>query len=150
MTRDPAPPEFSRPLRLATIPPGGSRIDVAANSEECRALARRFDLPSLAALSCSFALSREPGAVVRASGHLLASVTQICRRTLEEFPAEVAEHFEVLFVQRGHESAAFDPEAPDEIPYAGGVIDLGDAAAEQLALALDPWPRKPDAAPDAS
>ncbi|MGH7068039.1 MAG: YceD family protein [Acetobacteraceae bacterium] len=150
MTRDPIPQEFSRPLRLATIPPGGYRIDVAANSVECRALARRFDLPSLATLSCTFALSREPGAVVRASGHLLARVTRICRLTLEQFPADVAEHFVVLFVQSGHESAAFDPETPDEIPYANGVIDLGEATAEQLALALDPWPRKPDVTPHVS
>jgi len=29
------------------------------------------------------------------------------------------------------------------VTFAGGIIDLGEAAAEQLALALDPYPRKP-------
>jgi hypothetical protein len=35
----------------------------------------------------------------------------------------------------------------DEIPTGpGAVADLGEALAEQLALALDPYPRAPDAA----
>ena len=32
------------------------------------------------------------------------------------------------------------------MPYAGGAADLGEATVEQLALALDPFPRKPGAA----
>ena len=44
------------------------------------------------------------------------------------------------------ESDDADPEALDEIPYADGMLDLGEAAAEQLALALDPYPRAPGAA----
>ena len=41
-----------------------------------------------------------------------------------------------------------DPESlegPDEIPYENDEIDLGEALAEQLALALDPYSRKPGA-----
>ena len=45
----------------------------------------------------------------------------------------------------GTEAEDDDPEAPDDIPYGGGSIDLGEAAAEQLALALDPYPRRPGA-----
>ena len=44
-------------------------------------------------------------------------------------------------VPAGQESDDADPEAPDEIGYADGMLDLGEAAAEQLALALDPYPR---------
>lgn len=139
------PPELSRPLRLAAIPSAGYEVEVIANPEECRALARRFGLPSIEALSCRFTLSREPGAVIRASGILSARVTQICRVTLDPFPASVEERFFVRFVPEGSETDEFDPEAPDEIPYAADMLDLGEATAEQLALALDPWPRKPDA-----
>jgi len=139
------PPELSRPLRLAAIPPTGYQVEITANPEECRALARRFDLPSIEVLSCRFTLSREPGAVIRASGILSARVTQICRVTLDPFPASVEERFVVRFVPKGSETDEFDPEAPDEIPYSSDVLDLGEATAEQLALALDPWPRKPDA-----
>ena len=38
------------------------------------------------------------------------------------------------------------PDMPDEIVYEGINIDLGEAAAEQLALSLDPYPRHPGAA----
>ncbi len=145
MREDHTPSELSRPLRLATIPPTGYQVEIAANPDECRALARRFGLPSIESLSCNFTLSREPGAVIRASGILSACVTQLCRVTLDEFPASVEERFSVRFVPAGSETEEFDPEAPDEIPYTGGMLDLGEATAEQLALALDPWPRKPDA-----
>ena len=44
-----------------------------------------------------------------------------------------------------------DPESVDEIAFVDGTLDLGEAAAEQLALALDPYPRAPDAVmPDIS
>ena len=48
----------------------------------------------------------------------------------------------------GEEEEELDPETlegPDDIPYADDMIDLGAALAEQLALALNPYPRKPGA-----
>ncbi|MDA8049504.1 MAG: YceD family protein [Rhodospirillales bacterium] len=145
MTTSAITPEFSRPLALAAFPPAGQRIEVAASSAECQALARRFGLPSIERLSCTFTLQREPGGAIHASGLLIALLTQVCCVSLDEFAASIEERFTVRFVPSGNESTNFDPDAPDEIPYAGGVLDLGEAAAEQLALALDPWPRKPDA-----
>ncbi len=71
-------------------------------------------------------------------------MVQVCVVTLDEFAQPVQERFTVLFVPAGTETEDDDPEAPDQIPYEG-VIDLGEAAAEQLALALDPYPRRPDA-----
>ncbi|MGC9269929.1 MAG: DUF177 domain-containing protein, partial [Acidiphilium sp.] len=41
---------------------------------------------------------------------------------------------------------AIDPDAPDEIVADGTIIDLGVILVEQLALALDPYPRKAAAA----
>ena len=38
------------------------------------------------------------------------------------------------------------PEKIDTIEIEGGAIDLGEAAAETMALALDPFPRSPNAA----
>ena len=51
----------------------------------------------------------------------------------------------VRFVPEGREDPELDPDSDDEIPYSGVAIDLGEAAAEQLALMLDPYPRKPGA-----
>jgi hypothetical protein len=70
---------------------------------------------------------------------------QNCVVSLEDFSAAVDERFTVRCVPDGEESHDPDPEAPDEITYVNGVLDLGEAAAEQLALALDPYPRAPGA-----
>ena len=70
---------------------------------------------------------------------------QSCVVSLEDFDSELAERFSVRFVPEGRESPELDLEADDEITYQGASIDLGEAASEQLALALDPFPRKPGA-----
>ena len=80
-----------------------------------------------------------------AFGTLVARVVQTCVVSLEDFTATIEECFTVRCVPDGEESHGADPEALDEITYADGMLDLGEATAEQLGLALDPYPRAPDA-----
>lgn len=135
-------PELSRPLgaeRVGNVP---VEMRVEASAEECRALATRMQIPAVLALSCDFVLRREVAGAIRADGRLRARVERTCVVTLDDFETEVAEAFTIRFVPAGAETDEIDPEAEDEIPYAGKTIDLGEATAEQLALALDPYPRK--------
>ena len=104
----------------------------------------RLGVPAVTALACRFRLTRIAGAIL-AEGRLDALVSRVCVATLDEFEVPVTEEFRVRFVPAGSESNELDLDAEDEIPYRGGLIDLGEAAVEQLALALDPYPRKPDA-----
>jgi uncharacterized metal-binding protein YceD (DUF177 family) len=134
-------PEFHRPISLDRIGPHGLDITVEATPAECSALAERMNLPAVLALSCTFHLIREGRDIVLARGALHASVTQTCVISLEDFDAPVEETFQVCFVPSGEETDDIDPESEDEIPYEGNLIDLGEAAAEQLGLALDPYPR---------
>lgn len=136
-------PEFHRPVSLDRISPHGLDITVEANPAECSALALRMNLPALLALSCEFHLIREAQGIIPARGVLRARVTQTCVVSLEDFDASVEETFQVCFVPSGLESDDIDPESDDEIPFEGNLIDLGEAAAEQLGLALDPYPRMP-------
>ena len=138
-------PELHRPLAAGAVPAGGQDYEVVATAAECAALAARMQLPALQALHCRFRLQPGLAGAVLAEGWLDARVVQTCVVTLEDFPATVAEHFSVRFVPAGTETDDLDPEAIDELPYSGGVLDLGEAAAEQLALALEPYPRAPDA-----
>jgi Large ribosomal RNA subunit accumulation protein YceD len=138
-------PELHRPVAVAEIGPSGLESMVEASLAECAALARRMGVPAVLSLFCEFHLARGVGGAVAARGRLVASVVQTCVVSLDDFETEVAEDFRVRFVPAGTESDNPDPEAEDEIPFAGAVIDLGEAAAEQLALALDPYPRKPGA-----
>ncbi len=134
-------PEFPRPVSLDRIGPQGLDLTVEATQAECSALAVRMQLPAVLAVTCEFHLIREGRDIVVARGVLRALVTQTCVVTLEEFDAPVEEVFQVRFVPSGEENDDLDPETDDEIPFEGNRIDLGEAAAEQLALALEPYPR---------
>ncbi len=137
-------PELSRPFAIDRMGEA-ARMVVEADEAERAAVTRRLGIVQVGSLVCRFALRRWEGATVQALGTLTASVTQICVVSMDPFDSEVSEDFEIRFVPEGSESEEIDLEAPDEIPYAGGSIDLGEAAVEQLALALDPFPRKPGA-----
>jgi hypothetical protein len=133
--------ELFRPLAVSKIPAKGLIVVVQATPEECAAVAVRMELPAIQSLECRFVLRREGDASVLAEGHLLADVTQTCVTSAEDFAARVEEAFTIRFVPAGMERDDPDPDLPDEIPYEANTIDLGEATAEQLGLALDPWPR---------
>lgn len=143
-------PELYRPLALDRIGAAGLDMTVEATPSECAALAERMAIPAVLALTCAFHLTRESRDLIAARGHLRARVTQTCVVSLEDFETTVEEVFQVRFVPAGEETDDIDPESDDEIPFQGNVIDLGEAAAEQLGLALDPYPKMPGAElPDA-
>jgi uncharacterized metal-binding protein YceD (DUF177 family) len=142
---------FSRRMRLSGI---GQEVErrIEASEAECAALAALFNLPAIAALTGDFVLRHEQRGSIAARLTLRAKLTQICVITLEPFDAVVAEEAALRFIPAASIPEAaelvLDPETlegPDEIPYAGESIDLGAVLAEQLALALDPYPKKPGA-----
>ncbi len=142
---------FSRKMRLGGIG-GAVRRRIEADTVECTALAALFCLPAIESLSGDFELRHEQRGVIAATLTLRARVTQVCVITLEPFAATVSETADLRFVPAAavHEGAelvvdAETLEGPDEIPYSGETIDLGAVLAEQLALALDPYPKKPGA-----
>lgn len=144
-------PELHRPVATDRIALSGMEVEVVATGAECVAIAERLRVPSVASLACRFRLSRAdsmlglPDGAILAEGTLTSAFEQECVVSLEPFPVTLREEFRVRFVPEGAETFDDDPESDDEIPYALGVIDLGEAAVEQLALSLDPYPRKPGA-----
>ena len=141
-------PEFSRLERLDRIGAGASSVAISADARERAALAKRFGIEAIDRLDASYALRRD-AAGVRATGHLSARVTQSCIATGDSVPAEIEEDFDLRFVpesQPGSDEVELSEAECDTIFFSGGAIDLGEAAAETLALALDPFPRSPGAA----
>ena len=138
-------PELYRPVRVDEIGPIGLAYDVEANVEECVALAQRMQIPEIRALTCTFRLAPEFGGAFAALGRLRATVVRTCVVSLDDFPVEIDEQFAIRFVPAGQETENPDPEVEDEVSYQDGVLDLGEATAEQLALSLEPYPRRPDA-----
>ena len=137
--------ELTRLVPLARIRSDGLAVTVQASPAELAALAGRLAIPAVLELTCSFALRPAPGCVIEATGLLRARVVRTCVISIEDFEARVEEVFSLHFVPAGTETDDPDPESVDESPYDGDVLDLGEAAAEQLALALDPYPRAPGA-----
>lgn len=139
-------PELVRVLPVDRVVAPGLDFTVTASAEECAAMARRLGVPEVAKLSCAFRLRPDLAGVLLAEGRLQVRLTQICVVSLDPFAVRLDERFRLRFVPEGREDPEPDPESDDEIPYAGVSIDLGEAAAEQLALVLEPYPRKPGAA----
>lgn len=138
------PPEFHRPLALGQVGPEGRTERLEASEAERAALARRFGIPGIGSLTATLRLVPEPDGAVRAEGRLEAAVVQDCVVTLEPVPQRVAEAFALRLLPAGREPAD-GPDDLDEVEAEGNVADLGELVAEQLALALDPYPRAPGA-----
>lgn len=137
-------PEFSRPVAVDSIGIMAVEKRVEATVEECAALARRLGIPEVLALAGRFTLRRigtERG--IFSEALLEARIVQTCVVSLEEFQTNLFETFTVRFVPEGAEAEDLELDGPDEIPFASNHIDLGEATTEQLALVLDPFPRKP-------
>lgn len=142
-------PEFSRLERIDTIGEGARSVSITADAAERSALAERFGLLAVDRLEATFRVQRDAAGVV-ARGEVRASVVQACSVTEEPLPVTVSEDVALRFVTEqeaaAEEEIELDLDALDTMPYDGAAIDLGEAAAETMALALDPFPRGPNAA----
>lgn len=140
-------PEFSRLERIDTIGEGERTITVIATDAERVALAKRFDLISVDRLEARFAVRRDAAGIV-ARGTVDAAVVQACSVTDDALSVTVSEPVALRFVDHepDAEEIELDPEALDTMVFDGAAIDLGEAAAETMALSLDPFPRGPNAA----
>lgn len=139
--------EFARPLRVDTIGDEPRTIEVEANPDERTALARRFELIGIDRLTGRFTIRRDAAGIV-ANGRVEAAVTQACTITGDLLPATIDEPVELRFVpeiEAGQDEVELADSDIDVLPYEGDAIDLGEVAAETMALALDPFPRGPNA-----
>ena len=89
------------------------------------------------------------------AGRVQARVGQTCVVTLDPIENDIDEAIDLIFappeqipaladlVDEAAESDAEIPDPPE--PIVDGIIDLGRLATDALFLAIDPYPRKPDA-----
>ena len=141
-------PEFSRPIETDQVGAEGVEVEIAAESAEREALARRFGLVEISRLAATVTVKRISRRLFRVDGSFEAEVVQTCVVTLEPFPTRLAQSFSASFGEAGPGLSALvtgleEDERPE--PIEGGVIDIGETVAQYLALALDPYPRKPGA-----
>ena len=139
-------PEFSRLVDTRNLSEAPQRI--GANREECAALATRFELVSVARLEASVTYAQE-GAAILVTGRLRAEVVQSCAISGEPLAVQIDEPLSLRFVTARPAPAVEEIELAgeelDEIEYEGSAFDLGEAVAQSLALAIDPYATGPEA-----
>ena len=140
-------PEFSRLLDVRQCE--GKHAVLEASETERAALAKRFDLVRVDRLEAALDLSRD-GAAVDAVGTMTAHFVQSCAVSGEDLPVAASEPVRFRFVPESapgapDEELELDADELDEIPYSGTDIDLGEALAQSLGLAIDPYLAGPEA-----
>lgn len=138
-------PEFSRLVKARRLP--AEPLVFEASADERAALARRFGVIAVESLLAELSLRPDKEAVL-ADGALTADLVQTCAVSGEEFTVRVEEPLALRFVPppaQAAEEIVLEPDDRDEIEFEGESFDLGEAVAQSLALAIDPYARGPAA-----
>jgi hypothetical protein len=138
-------PEFSFIIHPSEHGENEKHYELEADSHEREALARRFDFLDIEFFRplLSFKRLRGSGAY-RLSGQVRARVTQRCVVTLDPVISDVDSRFDVLF-HTEFQGDRHDMALEEEIELLeNDSLDLGEIAAEELVIALDPYPRGQD------
>ena len=142
-------------VTVAQIPENGLHRDIEADQATREAMAEAAGLREISAAHASFDLVPKSGGQVHVTGRVQARIGQTCVVTLEAIENAIDEPVDLTFVPveqmpqlvhsaddvPGDDDETVDPPEPIE----NGTIDLGRLATDVLYLAIDPYPRKPDA-----
>lgn len=150
--RDGAP--FSYKVKVGHISANPVTVKLEADERERTGLARLWKVQSVQRLESELQIARWKKDGVRIRGRVEADIVQACVVTLEPVESTIVEDVDRIFVPEGSRLArlvldergemVLDPEG-DDVPdaFSGDTIDAGEAVCEAVALAIDPYPRKP-------
>jgi len=143
------------PVVVAQIPDTGLHRAFEASDATRAAMADVAGLHEVMSASALFDMTLKSGGRVHVTGEVHARIGQTCVVTLDPIENEINEVIDLMFAPSEQipslsalteEAAASDEEIPDPPePIVNGMIDLGRLATDALFLAIDPYPRRPDA-----
>ncbi len=144
------PSELTRMIKARPL--SGEAVVIEATPEERAALAARFGLGAVESLRAEMRLEQKARAI-RVTGRLKAAIMQPCAISTDLFPVTIDEPIDLRFVEDRErpmtedEAKEIELEADDcdEIAYSGEMFDLGEAVAQTLGLAIDPYAEGPNA-----
>ena len=125
----------------------GSEMCIRDSTDiECQFLAARFHFIELRSLSAELCVRKSARGCWDVSGQLKGEVVQACGVT----GVPVSETIDFLLEERYVRTLG----NPDEVevyldeaePLENGAIEIGEMLAQSLAVAVNPWPRAPEAA----
>jgi uncharacterized metal-binding protein YceD (DUF177 family) len=144
------------PVTVAHIPDTGLHRDMEADQAARDAMALVAGVRDISIARASFDLAPRSGGQVHVTGRVQARIGQTCVVTLEPIENAIDEAVDLTFVpgEQLRQSVQSTDNVPDDDtetadppePIENGIIDLGRLATDVLYLAIDPYPRKPDAA----
>jgi uncharacterized metal-binding protein YceD (DUF177 family) len=153
MTDQPDP--WRVPIAVAQIPDTGLHRDIEADQATRNAMAEVGGLREVLFAQASLDVTPMSGGRYHVAGHVRARIGQTCVVTLDPIENDIDEPIDLIFAPPDQipqladlvdEAAESDEEIPDPPePIENGIIDLGRVATDALYLAVDPYPRKPDA-----
>lgn len=140
---------------VAQIPDAGLHSDFEAGPATREAMAEIAGLREVLSAEASLDVTPERGGRVRVEGRVRARIGQICVVSLDPIENDIDEPIDLIFAppeqipvlsDLADEAAESDVGIPDPPePIENGIIDLGRVATDALYLAIDPYPRRPDA-----
>jgi hypothetical protein len=146
---------WSVPVIVAQIPDSGLHRDIEAGRAVREAMAEVAGLREILSASASLDVTPKSAGRFHVAGRVRARIGQTCVVTLDPIENDIDEPIDLIFAPPEQipeladlvdEAAESDVEIPDPPePVVNGVIDLGRLATDALFLAIDPYPRKPDA-----
>lgn len=147
------PPILDYKVDVRSLPEKGHPVRIRSNAEECAALSSANDLVSVERFEADLLVEGWRADGVRVSGTFSADVVQECVTTLQPIEAKLDERIDATLVPDGsmlaHEGVGelvLDPDGDDPPEtFRPPHIDVGGLVAEFFTLALDPYPRAPDA-----
>jgi uncharacterized metal-binding protein YceD (DUF177 family) len=143
------------PVAVAQIPETGLHRDIEAGKAIREAIAEAGGLREVLSASASLDVAPKSGGRFQVTGRVRARVGQTCVVTLDPIENDIDEEIDLVYappeqipqlsdlVDDAAESGEEIPDPPE--PIENGAIDLGRLATDALFLAVDPYPRKPDA-----
>jgi uncharacterized metal-binding protein YceD (DUF177 family) len=149
------PDPWRVPVAVEQIPDTGVHRDLKADATIRQAIADVGDLREVLAAEASFDVTPMSGGRYHVAGHVRARIGQTCVVTLEPMESDIDEPVDLTFVppdqipemaaliDEAEHSDGDTPDPPEAIE--NGIIDLGRVATDALYLAVNPYPRKPEA-----
>lgn len=140
--------EFTHVVKISEIGNHSHNIKLSADADARSGLMARFDLAALDMLDAEISLKHESADIV-ATGRFTANLAQYCIATGDPVPAQIDEPVHIRFITEpttnGEVELELAPDDCDTMFHDGQTIDLGEAVAQSLGLALNPYPRSPEA-----
>jgi uncharacterized metal-binding protein YceD (DUF177 family) len=146
---------WSVPIAVLQIPDTGLHRDLEADQATRAAMAEVAGLREIISANASLDVTPDSGGRLHVKGRVRARIGQTCVVTLDPIENDIDESIDLTFAPPEQipvladlvdEAADSDSEIPDPPePIESGFIDLGRLATDALLLAINPYPRKPDA-----